>query len=89
MSIKKREMTLAFVFVNCAFDQTSSVEKAVKEIVGVLEAHTTTGIYDLILKVQMEDEVKFQELIKKIKGINGVTSTLTSITYSNEKIVAG
>ncbi|HEX7032926.1 MAG TPA: Lrp/AsnC ligand binding domain-containing protein [Nitrososphaera sp.] len=84
-------MTLAFVFVNCAFDQTSSVEKALKEIDGVLEAHTTTGIYDLILKVQAEDEVKFQELIKKIKSINGVTSTLTSITYngsSNAKVVA-
>ncbi|MEW6603957.1 MAG: Lrp/AsnC ligand binding domain-containing protein [Thermoproteota archaeon] len=79
---------MAFVFVNCAFDQSSSVEKAVKEISGVLEAHTTTGIYDLILKVQAEDEAKFQELIKKIKSINGVTSTLTSITYSSAKMAA-
>jgi DNA-binding Lrp family transcriptional regulator len=83
MGSKKRAMTLAFVFVNCAFDQAGAVEKALKEIQGVLEVHTTTGIYDLILKVQSEDESKFQELIKKIKGIAGVTSTLTSITYSN------
>ncbi len=84
-------MILAFVFVNCAFDQISSAEKAAKEIDGVLEAHTTTGIYDLILKVQARDEAKFQELIKKIKSISGVTSTLTSITYngsSNTKVVA-
>ncbi len=84
-------MILAFVFVNCAFDQISSVEKEVREIDGVLEAHTTTGIYDLILKAQAEDEAKFQELIKKIKTINGVTSTLTSITYSgstNSRVVA-
>ena len=83
MGSKKRTMTLAFVFVNCAFDQAGAAEKALKEIQGVLEVHTTTGIYDLILKVQSEDESKFQELIKKIKGISGVTSTLTSITYSN------
>lgn len=83
MGFKKRAMTLAFVFVNCGFDQAGSVEKSLKDIQGVLEAHTTTGIYDLILKVRAEDESKFQELIKKIKNINGVTSTLTSITYSN------
>jgi DNA-binding Lrp family transcriptional regulator len=80
---KKTAMTLAFVFVNCMFDQAASVEKAVKDVRGVLEAHTTTGIYDLILKVQAEDESKFQELIRKVKGVSGVTSTLTSITYGN------
>ncbi|HXG05781.1 MAG TPA: Lrp/AsnC ligand binding domain-containing protein [Nitrososphaera sp.] len=82
---------MAFVFVNCAFDQNSSVEKAVREIDGVLEAHSTTGIYDLILKVQAKDEMKFQELIRKIKSISGVTSTLTSIAYSGSsktKVVA-
>lgn len=84
-------MIVAFVFVNCAFDQNSSVEKAVREIDGVLEAHSTTGIYDLILKVQAKDEMKFQELIRKIKSISGVTSTLTSIAYSGSsktKVVA-
>lgn len=76
-------MTLAFIFVNCAFDHAASIDKAVKDIPGVLEVHTTTGIYDLILKVQAQDESKFQELIRKIKSIYGVTSTLTSITYTN------
>jgi DNA-binding Lrp family transcriptional regulator len=80
---KKAAMTLAFVFVNCMIDQAASVERAAKNVRGVLEAHTTTGIYDLILKVQAEDESKFQELIRKVKRVSGVTSTLTSITYGH------
>lgn len=83
ISFKETAMTLAFVFVNCMFDQAASVEKAVKNVHGVLEAHTTTGIYDLILKVHAEDDTKFQELIRKVKSIFGITSTLTSITYGN------
>jgi DNA-binding Lrp family transcriptional regulator len=74
-------MTLAFVFVNCGLDQSSAVEKAVKDVQGVLEANLTTGIYDLILKVQADDENKLEEVIKRIKTISGVTSTMTSIIY--------
>jgi DNA-binding Lrp family transcriptional regulator len=74
-------MVLSFVLVNCAIDQASFVERKAKEIQGVLEVHTTTGIYDLILKVQAEDEAKFQELINKIKSISGVTSVITSVIY--------
>ena len=73
---------MALVLVNCAFDQVALIARTVKAIQGVLEAHTTTGIYDLILKVEAEDESKFQELIKKIKSINGVTSTVENITYT-------
>ena len=73
---------MAFVLVNCAFDQFASIARTVKEIQGVLEAHPTTGIYDLILKVEAEDESKFQELIKKIRSISGVTSTVENITYT-------
>jgi DNA-binding Lrp family transcriptional regulator len=76
-------MTLAFVFVNCMSDQAAHVEKAVRDVHGVLEVHTTSGIYDFVLKVHAEDESKFQELIRKIKSVFGVTSTLTSIAYGN------
>ena len=74
-------MVLSFVLVNCTMDQASFVERKAKEIQGVLEVHTTTGIYDLILKVQAEDEAKFQELINKIKSISGVAGVITSVIY--------
>lgn len=81
---EKRIVTTAIVFVNCAVEQAASIEKAAKNIEGVLEANTTTGIYDLIMKVQADDEIKLQEVIKSIKNISGVTSTLTSIIYKAE-----
>lgn len=82
-------MTLAFVFVNCIDDdQAAAVEKAVKDVQGVLEANLTTGIYDLILKVQVDDENKLEEVIKRIKAIAGVTSTMTSIIYKADGFVS-
>ena len=75
-------MTLAFVFVNCINDeQAEAAEKLVKDVQGVLEANLTTGIYDLILKVQADDEHQLEEVIKSIKALSGVTSTMTSIIY--------
>lgn len=75
-------MTLAFVFVNCITDeQAAEVEKALKDVQGVLEANLTTGIYDLLLKVQADGEQQLEEVIKRIKAISGVTSTMTSIIY--------
>ncbi len=79
-------MTLAFVFVNCTLDRAANVEKAVASVEGVLETYSTTGIYDLVLKVQAADEIKLQEVIKGIKGIQGVASTLTSIIYKSDSL---
>ncbi len=77
-------MSLAFVFVNCTLDTAANVEKAVANVEGVLETYSTTGIYDLVLKVQAADEIKLQDVIKGIKGIQGVASTLTSIIYKGK-----
>ena len=74
-------MTLAFVFVNCRDDQSATIETALRDIQGVLEANLTTGIYDLILKVQVDNEIKLEEVMGRIKAIPGVTATTTSIIY--------
>lgn len=75
-------MTLAFVFVNCiSEEQAATIEKSIKDVRGVLEANLTTGVYDLILKVQADDEHKLEDVIKAIKALPGVTSTMTSIIY--------
>jgi DNA-binding Lrp family transcriptional regulator len=74
-------MTLAFVFVNCVPEQSAFVESAAKKVKGVLEAYTITGIYDVVVKAQADDEIKLQQVIKTIKSIFGVTSTITNIVY--------
>ncbi|HEY7734178.1 MAG TPA: Lrp/AsnC ligand binding domain-containing protein [Nitrososphaera sp.] len=74
-------MTEAFVFVNCLLTMTGMVENAAKIIEGVLETHPTTGIYDIVLKVKAVDETSLRDVLDRVKGIQGVASTLTSIIY--------
>ncbi len=74
-------MTEAFVFVNCLLTMTGVVENIAKITEGVLEAHPTTGIYDLVLKVKAVDETSLREVLDRVKGIQGVASTLTSVIY--------
>lgn len=81
-------MTLAFVFVNCAPEQSAFVESAVKDVKGVLEAYTTFGVYDVIVKAQADDEIKLKEVIRAIKSVSGVTSTVTSIVYNADSLVS-
>jgi DNA-binding Lrp family transcriptional regulator len=75
-------MTEAFIFVNCFLAMTGTVENLAKLTQGVLEAYPTTGIYDLIVKVQAPDETKLRRVLEKIKSIQGVAATLTSIVYN-------
>jgi Lrp/AsnC family transcriptional regulator for asnA, asnC and gidA len=74
-------MTEAFIFVNCLLTMTGVVEHVAKLTEGVLEAYPTTGIYDLILKVKAADELKLQNVLQKVKSIQGVASAMTSIIY--------
>jgi DNA-binding Lrp family transcriptional regulator len=74
-------MTLAFVFVNCAPDTISGVEKKVKEVDGVVESYPTNGIYDILLKVKAENEEALREIIYNVKKIGGIAATITSIVY--------
>jgi DNA-binding Lrp family transcriptional regulator len=74
-------MAEAFIFVNCLLTMTGVVENMAKVTEGVLEAYPTTGLYDLILKVKAPDVITLRNVLKKIKSIQGVAATVTSIIY--------
>lgn len=76
-------MTFAFVFVECAKDLASSAERAAKQVQGVLETHSVKGnsSFDLVVKVQTEDDKKFKEAILALKRIAGIAAVVTSIVY--------
>jgi DNA-binding Lrp family transcriptional regulator len=77
-------MTLAFVFVECARGLASSTEQAVKEVKGVKEAHSVKSgtDYDLLVKVQTEDETQFRSTISALKNIAGIAAIAISIVYA-------
>jgi hypothetical protein len=56
----------------------AAVENVAKMTEGVSGAYATTGIYDLVVKIQVHDD-KLKEVIRKVKSIPGVASVITSI----------
>jgi nitrate reductase NapAB chaperone NapD len=78
-------MTLAFVFVECARGLASSAEQAVRQVQGVLEAHAVKSgtDYDLVVKVQTEDERQFRATISALKSVAGIAAIAVSIVYGS------
>lgn len=76
-------MTLAFVLVECARGLASSAEQAIKQLHGVVEAHAIRSgtDYDLIVKVQAEDEGQFKTTIASLKRVAGVAAIAVSVVY--------
>ena len=77
-------MTLAFLFIECLKEQAESVKRLAKQVQGVSEAHSiSTGSYDVIVKVETEDEQNLKDVVQTIKGIAGIMAVITSIAYGN------
>ncbi|MFY3742150.1 MAG: hypothetical protein HMLIMOIP_002614 [Candidatus Nitrosomirales archaeon] len=78
-------MTLAFVFIECVRDLALSAEKAAKQVQGVLEAYSikNDGTFDLVVKVQTNDDMQFKSTISALKSIVGVAAVVTAIVYGN------
>lgn len=75
-------MTFALVFVNCFPERAADAEKKVREVKGVVASHTTTGAYDIVLKVKTKNEAELRETIKNMATVSGIGSILTSIVYN-------
>jgi DNA-binding Lrp family transcriptional regulator len=75
-------MVLAFVLVNCDLDRSDSIQNAARGIAGVADVHSTSGMYDIIIRAEGEDESRLAEVISKIKRMKGIRATLTSIVYN-------
>jgi DNA-binding Lrp family transcriptional regulator len=77
-------MTIAFVFIECARGVASTAEHAIRQVHGVLEAHSVKNgtDYDLLVKVKTEDDRQFKTAITTLKNIAGVAAIAVSIVYA-------
>lgn len=57
-------------------------EKEIAQFEGVLECHHVTGEHTLLLKVKTENTSSLEELISKIRSIEGVDRTETMVVLS-------
>lgn len=60
----------------------SSFEKAIDRFEEVQECHHVTGEYALLLKVKTDNTSGLEELIRKIRSVDGVSWTETSVVLS-------
>lgn len=72
-------MSNAFVFLNCDIGAESEIIEKMSKIAGVSETARVSGVYDIIAKVSEESKESIARLVKQIRGIANVRSSLTMI----------
>src|SRR3990172_2500797 len=71
-------MERAFVLINCDTGYEESIIKELKKMDSIKEIHGTLGVYDIIAKVESENQEKLKEaIIGDIRKLTNIKSTLT------------
>ena len=80
-------MAKAYVLINCDLGSEKNVISSLKEIKDVKEAHGTLGLYDIIVKIESESEVKIKEIVTEtIRKMPKIHSTMTLTRSESEKL---
>jgi Lrp/AsnC family leucine-responsive transcriptional regulator len=75
----------AFIGVSVAHPRMiGAFEREVTHIDAVLECHHVTGAHTLLLKVRTENTETLEELIDRIRSVEGVTRTETNVVLSTQ-----
>lgn len=70
----------AFVLIQAELGRARSVVRAVEKVKGVKMVFAVTGVYDVIVYLEMRDMTSLSELvIRKIQSAKGVERTHTAI----------
>lgn len=71
-------MERAYVLINCDTGYEESIIKELKKMDSIKEIHGTLGVYDIIAKVESENQEKLKEaIIGDIRKLTNMKSTLT------------
>lgn len=72
-------MESAYILINTETGKEYEVYNAVKEMKGAVEVQIVYGLYDIVMKVESPDSDGIRELIKVIRDLKDIKSTLTLI----------
>ena len=73
-------MAIAYVLLNCEMGAEKAISDELKSIEGVKEVVPTYGAYDILTKIESQDEHKLREIITyKIRKMNQVRATITLV----------
>lgn len=75
-------MRAVFVQVQCIPGKTYSVADAIFEREIASELYSTSGEYDLMMKIYVEDDVDIGKFIdENVASVPGIFRTLTTLTF--------
>lgn len=76
-------MRAVFVQLQCAPGKTYEVADVLFEREVASELYSTSGEYDLLMKIYIEDGVDVGKLInQKVANVPGIVRTLTTLTFT-------
>ncbi len=79
-------MPIAYVLISCELGSEKAIVDELKTIEGVKEVQPTYGIYDILAKVEVQDEHKLREIITfKIRKMNQVRATITLLKIKEQR----
>ena len=70
----------AYILVQAQLGKSRSVAKSIANVRGVKMVHPVTGLYDVIVYLELPDMDSLSELVvKKVQSLKGVERTHTAI----------
>jgi hypothetical protein len=72
-------MSTAFVFLNCELGTEHAIIDKMRGISGVSETVRVSGAYDIVAKVSDESREHISIVVKKIRAIANIRSSLTMV----------
>jgi len=80
-------MLSAFVLLNCDMGTEPDILREISAMSGVSEAVQVSGVYDIVAKVREESREDITKLVKKIRAVANIRSSLTMIVSKEEQVV--
>ena len=78
-------MSSAFVLLNCDLGTELTIINELNKITGVSEALRVSGIYDIVAKISQQSKEDVITLVRQIRGISSIRSSLTMIIAKDDE----
>jgi DNA-binding Lrp family transcriptional regulator len=74
----------AFVLINTEMGMEDSVADALRKVDGIKEVYKSSGVYDIIAKVEAHTAERFKEVVnRKLRNYKEIKSTITMMVANS------
>ena len=79
-----RSMPSAFVMISCNFGSAKDVTSQLHDIDGVEQVLIVSGIYDIIVRITVQNKDDLDRLLLRVRRMDEIQSTLTLIITQSQ-----